>query len=375
MKDIKEKLKVTDKKKLILVAVFFVVIIIILFGGAIVYNKFFYKRSYTEVESIMLTTAKKHMSSHKDKLPANINDSVTLSVSDLVRLEEMKDISEYIKDDSVTCKGSITITNINHTYRYVPNLDCGTAYKTKFFIDYIKDTNPVVENGEGLYNMNDQLVYRGDNVNNYLKLSGKLYRIVKFVDDHAVIILSEKSDSQKWDDRYNVDKKSNSGINDYSVSRVKDYLESLYAGKSILGVNTETGVDSKLLAVSYSLEIGKRSDKDTDKSGGLERGAIIENQFIGLLPLYDFLNASLDKNCITSVNHSCMNYNYLSKFEKTWWTGTASSSNSYSVFYVNRGPALKSAYSTANARYVLHLAKDALYVSGTGTNENPYVVK
>ena len=375
MNDIKEKLKVTDKKKLILVAVFFVVIIIILFGGAILYNKFFYKRSYTEVENIMLTTAKKHMNSHKDKLPANINDSVTLSVSDLVRLEEMKDISEYIKDDSVTCKGSITITNINHTYRYVPSLDCGTSYKTKFFIDYIKDTNPIVENGNGLYNMNEQLVYRGDNVNNYLKLFDKLYRIVKFVDNHAVIIFSETSEVQKWDDRYNIDKKSNSGINDYSVSRVKDYLDSLYNGETILGINTETGIDSKLLAVSYSLEIGKRSDKDTDKTGSLERGAIIENQFIGLLPLYDFLTASLDKNCVTSVSNSCMNYNYLSKFEKTWWTCTASNSNSYSVFYIDRGPDFKSAYSTANARYVLHLAKDALYVSGTGTYEDPYIVK
>ena len=102
---------------------------------------------------------------------------------------------------------------------------------------------------------------------------------------------------------------------------------------------------------------------------------IIEKQFIGLLPLYDYLNASLDTNCTTSISTSCMNYNYLAKYQNNWWTMTSTSLNTYNVFHISKSPALTSASSTAYVRPVLHLAKDAIYVSGDGTSENPYIVK
>ena len=55
MKDkINEKM---DKKSLIIAGVFLVSIVIILFGGALIYNKFFYKKTYSEVETIMLEAA------------------------------------------------------------------------------------------------------------------------------------------------------------------------------------------------------------------------------------------------------------------------------------------------------------------------------
>ena len=356
MKDMIEKIKTTEKKKLIIVVVFFVVIMVILLGGALLYNKFFYKRSYSEVENIMLKTAKAHMEKNKSKLPKNINEVVTLSVADLVRNKEMKDISEYLKDDSISCKGTIKITNINMTYRYTPDLDCGNAYKTKKFIDVIKDNNPIVEDGNGLYNMNEQLVYRGDNVNNYLKLSDKLYRIVKFVGDEAVIIYSDKEYKSSWDDRYNIDRKSTVGINDYSVSRIKEYVDSLYQGRDILKIDKD-GFDSKQLVVAYPLEIGKRDGKNIDNSGNMEKSAVIENQFIGLLPVYDYLNASLDKNCSIVNSESCMNYNYFSQFEYSWWTATASSLDSFRVYYIFNNLSASFANRTVQVRYVLHLAK------------------
>ena len=374
MKDMIEKINSTDKKKLVIVIVFFVVIMVILLGGALLYNKFFYKRSYSEVENIMLKTAKTHMEKNKSKLPHNINDVVTISVADLVRNDEMKDISEYLKDDSISCKGTVKITNINSTYRFTPDLDCGDAYKTKKFIDVIKGNNSIVESGSGLYNMNNQLVYRGDNVNNYLKLSDKMYRIVKFVDDEAVIIYSDKEYKSSWDDRYNIDRKSTVGINDYSVSRIKEYVDSLYQGRDILKIDKD-GFDSKQLVVAYPLEIGKRDGKNIDNSGNLEKSAVIENQFIGLLPVYDYLNASLDKNCSIVNSESCMNYNYFSKLEYSWWTATASSLDSFRVYYIFNNLSTSFANRTVQVRYVLHLAKDALYVSGNGTLQHPYIVK
>ena len=369
----KEKIEKIGKKKLILATVFFILIIIIIFGGAIVYNKFFYKQSYEEVENIMLKAAKRHISKNEKVLPKSINEIVTISADDLVRTEEMKEISEYIKDDSISCTGKVNITNVNNNYRYIPDLDCGKNYKTLKFINYIKEKNPIVESGNGLYNINEELVFRGDNVNNYLKLSDKIYRIVKFSNDEAVIIYTEKADNIIWDDRYNVEKSSTIGINDYSVSKIREYLDNLYKGTTILNKNTE--IDNRTLVVAYNLNIGKRTSKDTDKTGELEKSAVIENQFIGLLPLYDFLNASLDTNCTASTSAPCMNYNYLSKYQQNWWTMTSTSLNTYNVYKISKNASLNSANSTAVPRHVFHLAKDAIYVSGDGTKENPYIVK
>lgn len=368
---VKENLKKIDKKKLYLVIGFFVAIVIILFGGAFIYNKFFYKRSYTEIENIMVNASKKYLAKNKDRLPKNYNEVVTLSDSDLVGAEEMDTISEYLKDETSTCSGNITVTNINGKYRYVPILDCGTKYKTVTFIDYIKKMVPVKESGVGLYQLNDELVYRGDAPNNYIKFSGKTYRIVKFTGDSAVIIYTEKTNNVAWDDRYNTEKKMQMGINDYSVSRVKDTVDAFYQNEKVITP------ENKLLVVAHSLEVGKRASKDTDKTGGLEKSAIIENQFVGLLPLYDYLNASLDSNCITSVSAACMNYNYLSKYIYSWWTMTGTNQNTYSVYEIigSNSSSLTNAASNGYYRPVLHLSKDALYVSGDGSSENPYIVK
>ena len=70
-----------------------------------------------------------------------------------------------------------------------------------------------------------------------------------------------------------------------------------------------------------------------------------------------------------------MNYNYLSNYKHNWWTITATSLNSYNVYQIENYAVLKRASTTAVPRYVLHLAKDAIYVSGDGTKNNPYIVK
>lgn len=365
----KEKLEKVFKKKIGIIVGFLILIIVILFGGAFLYNKFFYKRSYTEIENIMLEAGKRYYSNRTNSLPVNINDTVSVSVNDLVSSEEMKPISFYLKDESISCSGNVNVTNVNGEYRYVPVLDCNELYKTKKFTDYIQKNVPVVTSGNGLYNLNDELVYRGDTVDNYLKFSNKLYRIVKFSNGQPVIIYTEKLESRVWDNRYNIDKESTLGINDYSVSRIREYLDNLYKGTTLVKVQ------DKLMVAGHNLEIGRRRNSDVDKTGSLEKAAVMENQFIGLLPIYDFLNASLDVNCKATTSASCMNYNYLSKYKYTWWTTTASSVNSYKIYRIGKSASLTSANSSAYVRPVLYLAKDALYVSGNGSKENPYIVK
>lgn len=364
-----EKLKSIEKKKIIIVLGFLLLIVVILFGGAFAYNKFFYKRSYSEVEDIMVNAAKSHLTKNPEMLPKSINGTINLTVDDLVTTQEMENINEYLKDESISCDGNVTVTNINNSYRYTAKLDCGDTYKTKTFIDFINSSVPVVESGNGLYKLNDELVYRGDNVNNYIKFSGKTYRIVKFTsNNNPVIILTEKTESIAFDDRYNVEKKSFVGINDYSVSRMKEYLDNLYKGTSLI---TE---EKKLLVIGHNIGVGKRKKTDTDKSNALENSAIMENQYISLLTASDYLNASLDKDCTATTSPSCVNYNYLSKYKYNWWTITADAETTHKIYRVNKSLTLVSATNTGYVRPVLQLVNDALYVSGDGSKDNPYIV-
>ena len=361
-----------NKKNLIMIGIFLVFIIIVIFGGALLYNKLFFKKSYSEVESIMVEATREYFKENEEKLPKNINDSITVNVDTLVRNNNMNTIVSYTKDRSVTCDGNVTVTNINGNYRYSTNLDCGDAYTTKSLTEYIKDNNEIVTSGNGIYELNNELVYRGDNVNNYLKLNGHYYRIVKIVDGRAVIIFSDKLESVVWDNRYNIDYDSNSGINNYEISRMRDYLNNLYNDTGKEAILSES---ARMLVTSYDLPIGKRIDADTDKSGSLEKSAILSNQYIGLLPVSDFLNASIDVNCTNTTNKSCSNYNYLNKYKYTWWTITANNKHTHKVYTINSVPGIATTSSSAYARFVFYLASDAIYVSGDGTSSNPYIIK
>ena len=365
----KELLDKTNKKTLILIGGFFILIFVIILGGALLYNKLFYKFSYEEVENIMKEAAIVYLNENQEKLPQNINDSITIPESALVSAQKMKSISNLIKNNNTSCIGEVIVTNINNSYRYNPILNCGDQHESIKLTDYIKDNTNTTTTGNGLYEINDELVYRGDNVDNYLKLSNKLYRIVKFKNKYTVLILTEKLENITWDDRYNIEKDSDLGINDYKVSRIKDYLTDLYEKNTLIDQN------DKLLVTNYNLQIGKRATNDTSKNGSTENSITLDNQYIGLLPAYDFLNASLDENCTTTTAESCTNYNYLAKYNLNWWLATANNKNTHQVYKVGKSINLSAANSTAYIRPVIYLTTDTMYVSGNGTKENPYIVR
>lgn len=366
----KEKLEKIDKKTLMMMGGFLVLVVVILFGFAFIYNRFLYKKSYTEIENIIYEAAVNYYDKNSKMLPQNINDSISISVDSLVKAEEMKEINYYLKDNSISCEGEVKITNINNDYRYAVFLNCGQKYETVKFIDHINKKVNIVSSGNGLYNLNNELVYRGDEVNNYIKFSNNTYRIVKFKNEEAVIILTEKLDSYEWDNRYNIEEESNSGINDYSISRIKKTLTDLYEGTTLVKE------EDKLLLVSHSIGIGKRSETDTDKTGSIENSNMLDNQYIGLLQMNDYMNASWDNNCNYSISPSCSNYNYLSKYKYNWWTITGDKNKSAKVFKIGTNKASTSlADINFYIRPVFHLTKDAIYVSGDGSKENPYIVK
>ena len=171
--------------------------------------------------------------------------------------------------------------------------------------------------------------------------------------------------------RYNNEKKSKIGINNYELSRARDYVNNLYKE------NTLFTDEEKLLISNYNLYIGKRSLNDEDKTGLTEKEKILENQYIGLLPAYDYINASIDPTCKSVNTESCNNYNYLATYDNSWWLLTGVKDNTYEAYKIEGGRTLYSSKSSTKARIkpVIALIKDTLYVSGDGSKEKPYKIK
>jgi len=366
----KDLIKDLGKKRLLiilgaLVGVFILITIILLLYNA------FKTNSYASVEEKILNAAKEYYNDNSKLLPKNINDEVSINSTTLVAGEYLKSLDELVPDKNVNCTATVTVTNINNSYRYATKLKCGEVYETKTIADYIRKNEQTVISGQGLYELNGDLVYRGENPNNNIKFADRDWKIVKIENDQAMLILNEKLIRATWDDRFNTERNSDDGINDYSVSRMNDYLTNLYNGDTFFSDS------NKLVVAAHNLYIGKRTPDFGYNDGSLEKSEVLENKYIGLIPLFDYINASLDENCISADTRGCANYNYLANYDYNWWTMTGDGENTYKVYKITSdGKIYSSRAATAlQARPVIYLAKDAIYVKGNGTVDNPYIVK
>ena len=368
MKEIKEKF---GTKNLIRIGLAIAAIITVVVVVSLLYHTYFYKKSFSEIEDIMVEATHNYYSDHKKNLPKNKNEIVNIKVDTLISGEYMRPIGEYLKDDEILCKGSINVTNVNGKYRYVPLLDCGNDYSYELMTDHIKKRSKIVTSGSGLYQNENNYIYRGEKVRNYVSFAGKKWRIIKIEDDKIHLILNDILERTIWDNRYNKDYDSYSGINNYNVSRIREYLENLYKGKTLFNDN------DKLLISTFSVNLTKIGEEDKYKYGDNVNYTKLENQNIGLPSIYDYINASLDENCTYPLSRNCSNYNYFVKYDYDFWLSNVDKNCSYYVYVTSseQGAYLSRAATNAFVRPVIAISKDAIYVSGKGTSKNPYVFK
>jgi len=366
--------KLFRKKILKIFAIVFIVMVmflLILFIISIVFKKNY---TYAEIEDIMKNSAVEFYEDNKKELPKDEDHAVMIESETLIESGYMKEFSRYNKDMS-SCSGNVTVKKNGEDYIYTPKLDCGKDYITTVLSEQILKDQNVIVSGYGLYAMNNSYVYRGEIVNNYISLDESLWRIVKINSDGTILLILSNplSTNNNWDNRYNIDRGFSSGINDYSKSRMKDRLEKYYNGKS--EDNIILSNDDKLKLTTFNVCIGKRSKSDTSRDGSVECSQVLENQKISLLPVYDYMNATVDTNCIKTTSASCQNYNYL-KGDFDWWLLNGSSENSYSVYNVDSGVvSMTQASQYSGIRPVIQLKNDVLYVSGNGSIDSPYTIR
>ena len=329
--------------------------------------------TYDDIENIMVNAAESYFEDHPKRLPQSENQRVEIDVDTLVASEYMDEMIEYTGED-ISCEGQVTVQTNGDGYMYIPRLDCGDDYVTRSLTEVL--TSNVVSEGYGLYEVDDTYVYRGEDVNNYLKLDGAVWRIVKITADgnFMLILNSDMPESVPWDDRYNSQVGYNIGINTFSASRIRDSLNELYdtndEDKMILSD------DDRSKLVAFDLCTAKRNANDTTKNNSVECSEVLEDQMIGLLTASDYMMGSIDSNCTSIVNFSCQNYNYLAAPYK-WWLITAVNGTTDKTYAVTSSGVAEDTNTSSYMypRPVVMLDGNVLFSKGKGTENKPYRIK
>lgn len=352
----------------------FVVFILILFLISSCSNTTY---TFDRLETKMMEVAKAYYEAKPDELPKEDKDTKTLTLKKMISDGKIEELTELFDNDEIKCDGNITVTNNNGYYMYTPYLSCGKDYESVYLKDQLIKDQLITDsskNPDGLYEVKDQYIMKGEFVKNYVQMGGQLFRVIRINEDGTIRLMqNEGLKQQVWDNRFNPDYNYNGGINEYYYnslnSRLKESVDNYYNNSTVWPD------DVKAYIVNSDLCIGKRSEADNTKDGSTECSKKLENQPFGLLAVYEILQASLDPNCNSSVAKSCRNYNWFGSFESSFWTVTADAERSQYVYLQYQIPTIANTNSYADINVVFNLTDKAVYVSGDGTLENPYVFK
>lgn len=354
------------KKKLtkILIAIvsIFVLLFIILFIVQGCSNK---KLSYEKLENKLVSASKKYLE-EKELLPLNEAEIVSVYDSTLIENGYMKEYSEYT--DDTTCTGYVLVQKNNEFYNYMPYLSC-EEYETKTLKNEI--ISQIVTKEDGIYEMNNDYVYRGEYVNNYFEFAGRLWRIIKLTEDGYLKLVSieEEEREVRWDDRYNIEVDRYYGINDFSKSRLKESLDEIYNDSEKFSNSSKKNIVCKDICV------GKRDENDLSLTSNTECNEKYSCQYISLMDIKDSVNSSLDPNCNSLNNDSCGNYNYIENIFIRNWTTIRDSKSTYQVYYI--APTyfkLEEANEEESINLVIYINSNNRF-EGDGTYESPYRIK
>lgn len=191
-----------------------------------------------------------------------------------------------------------------------------------------------VTSGDGLYNINDNYIYKGSSVNNYIEYSNMLFRIIKINKDNTIEII--------LDDSLNYMLYDNKNIN-YKESNLNKYLNDIFYN------NIKSDLLTKSLYCSDKLD--NINSKTCDN---------IETDYVKLLSVSDYLNSKID------------NKSYLDS-ENIFWLNN---SNNDKVYVLNNSNlSLVDENNLYQVKPVITLNNSTVLDSGDGSKDAPYKIK
>jgi len=201
----------------------------------------------------------------------------------------------------------------------------------------IAQESPIVLEGEGLYRENGVYVYKGAEVNNYVKYSNMIWRVVRTNGDGSIeIILDDYINILAWDFEGN----------EYVKSDLHKYLNDIFVEQ----INTDLLVNTSIC---------------TDKMPSIDKYSCNNRNteyFVKLLPANDFLNSVIDEKT------------YIADEEELVWLGTTA--NDEKAWLAN-GSSISTSEdnNTYFVKPVVTLKNSTQLVSGNGSKEEPFVVE
>lgn len=350
-------------KKMIKTFGMFIVVLLVLFVFLFIFMGLAGKKvGDTQLLNTVESAAKRYYVDHKDELPKLEGESVKVSTDTLISGKYLKPFEKTTKNTG--CTGDVKVTNNSGEYSYIPSIKC-SEYKSSTIAEKIEST--LVSSGDGLYKDGASYYYRGEYVNNYIKIANIVYRIVSVDANGYVKVINPliTKTSYNWDDRYNVEKdQSGTGVNDYEKSRLRESLSNIFEGMDKY---------TKKYIVKYDWCVGRRSSEVVNDEECLTK----LKDYVGTLTAYELVNASLDENCKNIYSGSCLNYNYFTNMiSKNVWTITGVASNTYEVIYAtDESLDVKKTSSSAKVLTMFNIDGNNVYVSGDGTEKSPYIIR
>ncbi len=338
------------------VVIVLIILIIAIFVGS---------RSKAVTETGLINAAKRYYATNEYLLPKQKYDTTTLSLATLVS-------TGYInsKLEGSSCPSYVTVTNMGGNYEYNANIVCDSSSSVSLLTKLLANR---VTSGSGLYDYNGSYIFRGENPNNWVSLGNLKWRIVGIDESNNIKLIYNDLYVQylEWDDRYNKEIDDQRGINEYvsnEKSRLKEYLDS-FLSNEITGENF-TGKVISLLS-KHSVCIGKINVESGNINACNNK---LDGQLVSTISVNDYVNASLDSNCSMTKSINCQNYNFLNQYG---WTVNANSANSYTSYYIDVDEGLRTQFSSLRSavRPVIALKNNTIYVAGTGTYDDPYLIR
>ena len=202
------------------------------------------------------------------------------------------------------------------------------------------------ENVDGLYDLENEYVFRGNTVNNYVKYENKEWRILSIdKKDYSMKLISTTIDSSTMSSELETDFTKTTLQNTLS-DKVKKYSKLVDTWDNGVVANSDNSL--------FNLEGILKTNTITSK--------------IGLLSLYDYAISSTDSNCENNFrNSSCKNNNFVANLftNKSFWTMNTDGSK---FWYVDSNNGVKLADSTYGPYYYATVIKVPINVYCTNSD-------
>ena len=366
-----DALKKLDRKFLIFAACIILLPIVLIIFLAIIRGCSSGRSTYDSYEQKMIKAAEKYFNKN---LPVEEADMLKVELDTLVEQGYIRSTQKALKD---SCTGDVTVrrngssidTNQGGFLNYTVTLNCDN-YKTTHLVDKI--TSEVVTTESGLYKIGEDYIFKGNKVKNYINFFGQNYRIMSIDKDNIIKLIKSEPEptSRIWDNKYNIDANATYGKTIYKDSIILSYLTEDYKNGKKISKNARAHV------VAQDVCIGKRNANDYTISKNIDCSEILENQVISLINVSDYAMASADPDCKYTNSKSCRNYNYLANIASSTWTLNTVKDNTYQVLFIADGiQYVQNANSYNGYNIVIYIDGNELYMGGTGTSADPYIIK